>query len=111
VGHLQGTADPGEKNNVVLAGHITLSRGAGSFIHLEDLEIGHLATLYAGEKAYIYSVVSKESVAPTDVYVAHPTADATLTLFTCADWDPERRGYLGRLVVVAKLLESEPPDP
>lgn len=92
---------------MVLAGHITLIRGVGPFIHLEDLEIGDRVTVYAGEKAYSYSVVSKESVAPTDVYVAHPTSDATLTLLTCTNWDPERRRYLERLVVVAKLVESE----
>jgi len=107
VAHLGGTANPGEKNNMVLAGHITLTRGAGPFVHLEDLEIGDLVIVYAGEKAYTYRVVSKGSVAPTDVYVAHPTSDATLTLLTCTNWDPEQQGYLERLIVVAKLVESE----
>ena len=107
VAHLGGTANPGEKNNVVLAGHVTLIRGVGPFIHLEGLEVGDRAIVYAGEKAHSYSVVSKESVASTDVYVAHPTSDATLTLLTCANWDAEGRRYLERLVVVAKLVESE----
>ncbi len=92
---------------MVLAGHITLTRGMGPFIHLEDLEIGDQVIVYSWEEAYSYSVISKESMAPTDVYVTHPTSDATLTLLTCINWDPEGRRYLERLVVVAKLLESE----
>ena len=107
VAHLGGTANLGEKNNMVLAGHVTLTRGVGPFIHLEDLEVGDQVIVYAEEKAYSYSVVSKEPVAPTDVYVAHPTSDATLTLLTCTNWDPERRGYLERLVVVAKPVKLE----
>lgn len=105
--HLGGTANPGEKNNMALAGHITLKRGAGPFLHLENLEPGDVAIVYAGEQAYTYRVVSQRYVEPTDVSVAYPTSDPILTLLTCTNWDAENRQYLERLVVVAKLVESK----
>ena len=107
IAHLGGTANPGEKNNMVLAGHVTLKRGAGPFLHLEGLELGDMAIVYAGEPAYTYRVVSKRYVGPTDVSVAYPTSHPILTLLTCTNWDAENRQYLERLVVVAKLVESE----
>jgi len=107
IAHLGGTANPGEKNNMVLAGHVTLTRGAGPFLHLESLESGDLAIVYAGEQAYTYHVVSRRHIGPTDVSVAYPTSDPILTLLTCTNWDAENRRYLDRLVVVAKLVESE----
>jgi len=92
---------------MVLAGHVTLKRGAGPFLHLEGLELGNMAIVYAGEQAYTYRVVSKRYVGPTDVSVAYPTSDPILTLLTCTNWDADKRQYLERLVVVAKLVESE----
>jgi len=107
IAHLGGTANPGEKNNMVLAGHVTLKRGAGPFLHLESLEPGDMAIVYAGEQAYTYRVVSKRYIGPTDVSVAYPTSDPILTLLTCTNWDAENRRYLERVVLVAKPVESE----
>jgi len=108
IAHLGGTANPGEKNNMVLAGHVTLKRGAGPFLRVESLEPGDMAIVYAGEQAYTYRVVSKRYIGPTDVSVAYPTSDPILTLLTCTNWDAENRRYLERLIVVAKPVESEP---
>jgi len=83
-----------------------LTRGVGHFIYLENLESGDRVTVYAGEKAYSDSVLSKESVEPADVYMAHPKSDATLILPTCINRDAENRRCLERLVVVAKLVEN-----
>ena len=107
IAHLGGTANPGEKNNMVLAGHVTLKRGAGPFLNLESLEPGDVAIVYAGEQAYSYRVVSKRYAGPTDVSVAYPTSDPILTLITCTNWGAENRRYLERLVVAAKPVESE----
>jgi len=91
IAHLGGTANPGEKNNMVLAGHVTLRRGAGPFLHVESLEPGDMAIVYAGEQAYTYRVVSKSNIGPTDVSVAYPASDPILTLLSCTNWDAQNR--------------------
>jgi len=109
IAHLGGSANPGEKNNMVLAGHVTLKRGAGPFLNLESLEAGDIAIVYAGEQPYTYRVVSKKYLAPTDVSVAFPTSDPILTLLTCTDWDAANRRYTQRVAVIAELVEEEAP--
>jgi sortase A len=99
IAHLGGTGNPGEKNNMVLAGHVTLKRGAGPFLRLESLE--------AGDQAYVYRVVTKKVVAPTDVSVTYPTSDPILTLITCTDWDAGKRTYTRRVAIICELDEEE----
>lgn len=105
VGHLQGTASPGETSNVVMAGHITLTAGGyGPFRGLAQLQPGDEALVYVGDKeVYVYTVDSVKTVEATDVEVAYPTAEPILTLITCVNWDPIQGRYSNRLVVVAHL--------
>lgn len=109
IAHLGGTANPGEKNNMVLAGHVTLKRGAGPFLHLESLEPGDMAIVYAEEQAYTYRVMSKRYVGLTDVSVAYPTSDPILTLLTCTNWDAENRTYIERVAMIAELVKEGAP--
>jgi len=109
IAHLGGTANPGERNNMVLAGHVTLRIGAGPFLHVESLEPGDMAIVYAGEQAYTYRVVSKSYIGPTDVSVAYPTSDPILTLLSCTNWDAQNRRYLERVAVIAELVEEGAP--
>jgi LPXTG-site transpeptidase (sortase) family protein len=104
VAHLKGTANPGEKGNVVLSGHVTLRRGSGPFRYLERLQAGDTVTVYAGEQAYTYRVVDKRHVQPTDVSVTYPTIDPTVTLITCTSWDADDRTYTERVAVIAELV-------
>jgi sortase A len=104
VAHLEGTANPGEKGNVVLSGHVTLRRGSGPFRYLERLQTGDTVTVYAGEQAYTYRVVDKRHVQPTDVSVTYPTIAPTLTLITCTNWDADDRTYTERVAVIAELV-------
>ncbi|NIN66229.1 MAG: sortase [Anaerolineae bacterium] len=110
IGHLAGTANPGERSNMVLSAHVTLKTGAGPFQRLEWLRQGATAVVYAGEEAYTYRVVEKKYVAPEDVSVAYPTDSPVLTLLTCTRWNPESRRYSERLAVIAGLVEEETPD-
>jgi len=110
VAHLEGTANPGEKNNMVLAGHVTLRRGAGPFLNLESLKPGDMAIVYAGEQAYTYRVISKNHIGPTDVSVAYPTSEPILTLITCTNWDAENRVYTQRVAVIAQLVRRGHPS-
>jgi len=109
IAHLGGTANPGEQSNMVLAGHVTLRIGAGPFVHLERLNAGDIAIVYAGDEVYTYRVMSKTHVAPDDVSVVQPTSDPILTLLTCTTWDGENRTYTERVAVVARLVEEEIP--
>ncbi len=110
IGHLAGTANPGERSNMVLAAHVTLRTGAGPFQRLEWVREGATAVVYAGEEAYTYRVVRKEYVAPDDVSVAYSTSRPVLTLLTCTRWDAENRRYSERLAVIASLVEEDIAD-
>lgn len=109
VAHLGGTANPGENGNLALTGHITLRRGSGPFLHLEALQPGDLAIVYAEDQAYMYRVVNKRHVGPTDVSVTFPTSEPILTLITCTNWDAENRTYTERVAVIAELIGQEMP--
>lgn len=105
VGHLQGTASPGDSSNVVMAGHITLTSGGyGPFRGLAQLQPGDEVLVYVGdEEVYVYQVDSLRTVEATDIEVTYPTMEPILTLITCVNWDPVQGRYNDRLVVVAHL--------
>jgi LPXTG-site transpeptidase (sortase) family protein len=105
VGHLQGTASPGDGSNVVMAGHVTLTAGGyGPFRGLAQLQPGDEVLVYVGDQeGYVYKVNLVKTVEPTDVEVAYPTTEPILTLITCVNWDPVQGSYDDRLVVVAHL--------
>jgi LPXTG-site transpeptidase (sortase) family protein len=105
VGHLQGTASPGDNSNVVMAGHITLSAGGyGPFRGLAQLQPGDEVLVYVrDQEVYVYEVDSLKTVEATDVEVTYPTTEPMLTLLTCVNWDAVQGRYNDRLVVVARL--------
>lgn len=78
VGHVTGTANPGESGNVAIAGHRD-----GFFRGLKDIALGDkidLVTLQGTETFVIDHIVIVE---PTDVSVLQPRSRASLTLITC----------------------------
>jgi LPXTG-site transpeptidase (sortase) family protein len=106
VGHLQGTASPGDSSNIAIAGHVTLARGGdGPFRYLSQLRQGDEVLVFAGEQPYRYVVNEVRVVSPEDVQVTFPTADPTLTLITCANWNRERRVYDDRVIAIARLAQ------
>jgi sortase A len=77
-GHIAGTAFPGQRGNVGIAGHRdTLFR---PLRNIQQNDVITLTTL-AGE--YRYRVVSTEIVSPSDVTVLQPNGHEVLTLVTC----------------------------
>jgi sortase A len=77
-GHLPGSAHPGEKGNVAIAGHRdTFFRG------LEDLRVGDSVLLDGPDGAHRYQVQWTAVVYPHAGDVAGPTDYAALTLITC----------------------------
>lgn len=107
VGHLEGTASPGDSSNVVLAGHVTLAHNVyGPFAGLGQLEPGDSIIVYAGDQSYTYSVDSRQLVNRTDVQVTYPTDAGRVTLITCSNWSDELGAYQERLIVVGHLAHE-----
>ncbi|MHB8501607.1 MAG: class D sortase [Candidatus Acidiferrales bacterium] len=78
VGHIPGTALPGEPGNVGIAGHRNTFFRPLRLIHKDDVIA--LTTLHGEDH---YRVVSTKIVGPDDVQVLYPTSRDSLTLVTC----------------------------
>jgi sortase A len=77
-GHIIGTALPGQRGNVGIAGHRD-----SFFLPLRNIQPDDLITLATLRGEYRYRVVSSTVVDPADVAVLHPDETETLTLVTC----------------------------
>jgi len=99
-GHRIGSANPGERGNMVISGHNDVY--GEIFRRLEDVNIGDEAIVYAGETPYRYLVVAKMVVGPTEVSLLEATPDATLTLITCHPYMIDSH----RLVLIAELANQ-----
>ncbi len=100
VGHVEGTALPGEVGNVGLAGH------RDSFFRgLKDIARDDRIKVETRERAYEYRVDSLAIVGPDDVSVLDASGGKTLTLVTCYPF-----GYVGnaprRFIVHATQISS-----
>ena len=99
-GHRVGSANPGERSNMVISGHNDVY--GEIFRRLEDLNIGDEVTVYAGDTPHRYLVVAKMVVEPTQVSLLEATPNATLSLITCHPYMIDSH----RLVVVAELANQ-----
>jgi LPXTG-site transpeptidase (sortase) family protein len=78
VGHISGTAFPGEPGNVGLAGH------RDSFFRcLKNIALDDEIILRTPVNTYLYKVDNISIVAPNDTYVLKPSDCPNLTLVTC----------------------------
>ncbi len=105
VGHITGTALPGEIGKVGLAGHRdTFFRG------LRNIRLDDRVRIDVPPHSYDYRVVSLEVVAPTEMRVLDPTGGQELTLVTCYPF-----GYIGkapkRFIVRATRVEQPKANP
>ena len=110
VGHVDGTAWPGERGNVVLAGHRD-----GAFHILSRLEVGDVlgVEIHAGSRRYV--VDGTYVVRADDTRWLEPTSEDRLTLLTCYPFRSLGESGL-RYVAVASAEEtvdstSEPVPP
>jgi sortase A len=78
VGHIPGTARPGETGNVGIAGHRD-----GFFRVLKDIAPGDLLELALASEVRLYRVREMSIVRPGDVGVLAPGRESLLTLVTC----------------------------
>jgi len=78
VGHIVGTALPGQPGNVGIAGHRDTF-----FRPLRNIRADDIITLATLRGAYRYRVVSTKVVSPDDVAVLDSDGNQILTLVTC----------------------------
>jgi sortase A len=100
IGHIGGTALPGEHGNVGLAAHRDTF-----FRRLGEIRVDDEVRLVTPDGTFMYRVEGTRVVEPQDVWVLDQTTDPALTLITCY---PFR--YIGsapqRFVVRAQLTGS-----
>lgn len=83
VGHLLGTAYPGEQGNCVIAGHRCFTKGK-LFNRLDELEIGDSISINYNSSSFNYKVYDIQIVEPSDISVLNAVDDEiSLTLITC----------------------------
>jgi sortase A len=100
VGHHIGSANPGERGNIVLSGHNDVFGEV--FRRLTDLSAGDEVRVYdESGRAYLYRVTTRRIVEPTEVSVMRPTSEPILTLITCYPYLVDTQ----RLIVIAELIE------
>jgi sortase A len=78
VGHIAGTALPGQPGNASISGHRDTF-----FRPLRNIEPNDVITLSTTRGEYRYRVLSTRIVDPSDVAVLNPGETETLTLVTC----------------------------
>jgi sortase A len=78
VGQIEGTAMPGERGNIGIAGHRD-----GFFRPLKDIALGDEIVLETPTKRTTFIVEDLHIVDPSDVWVLAPTDAPAVTLVTC----------------------------
>ncbi len=97
IGHRVGSANPGERGNLVLAGHDDVY--GEPFRDLEKLAAGSEVLVYAGGTSFRYVIKAKRVVAPNDLSVLSPSKDPIITLITCTPY----RIDTSRLILIGEL--------
>jgi|YNPBryantNP2012_1023418.scaffolds.fasta_scaffold14595_4 sortase A len=97
IGHRVGSANPGERGNLILSGHNDVY--GEPFRDLEKLEIGSDVFVYAGVTPYRYVVKAKRVVVPTDLSPLAPSKTPIVTLITCTPYRVDTH----RLIVIGEL--------
>lgn len=78
VGHIPGTALPGQRGNVAISGHRDTF-----FRRLRHIVAGDIILLTTTTGEFRYRVLATSVVAPDDVSVLRPGTGETLTIITC----------------------------
>ncbi len=97
VGHHIGTANPGERGNLVLSAHNDVF--GEIFRYLDQLQPGDEIIIYSGSQRYRYTVSERRLVPPTQVDVMTLTNEPTVTLVSCYPYlvDNQRIVVFGQL--------------
>jgi len=97
VGQHVGSANPGDKGNVVLSAHNDIF--GELFRDLDRLKAGDQVILYTNQGAYSYIISDSKVVEPTQVEVMESTSLPSVTLISCYPYLVDNQ----RIVVTARL--------
>ncbi|MEX2144184.1 MAG: class D sortase [Anaerolineales bacterium] len=97
VGQHIGSANPGQRGNLVLTGHNDIYGEV--FRNLDELQPGDEIEIFSAANSYVYVVTETLIVEPTFVEVMDPTPNASLTLISCYPYRIDTQ----RIVVLAEL--------
>lgn len=103
--HYPGTANPGQKGDVVMTGHSSYypwddGKYKDVFALLDKLEISDEIIIYFQQKEYQYKVTDRREVNPDDINVLEQKDGYRLSLITCAPLGTNLR----RLIVTAEQV-------
>ncbi len=101
VGHHIGSANPGERSNMVLSGHNDIF--GEPFRYLPDVQMQDEIIVHTANRAYRYVVKAKRIIEPTEVQVMDPTRKPVVTLISCYPYLIDTQ----RIVVIGELIEDE----
>ena len=99
VGHHIGSANPGQRGNLVLSGHDDIFGEV--FRYIKDLKAGDEVQVYTSSQKFTYIIKGSRIVEPTEVSVLAQTTEPTLTLITCHPYLVDTH----RMVVFAQLAK------
>ncbi len=104
VGHITGTAQPGQKGNCAVSGHRPYP-----FRYLDQLSTGDSIVIKSGGITYTYAVFDRFDVLPTEVWVLNniPGEDYALTVITCTPYMVSSH----RMIVRARLIDIDGKTP
>lgn len=97
IGHHIGSANPGERGNLILSGHDDVY--GEPFRDLEKLDAGKEVMVYAGANIYRYIIKAKRIVAPNDLSVLETSRSPIITLITCTPYRVDTQ----RLILIGDL--------
>jgi len=88
VSHYGGTALPGERGNIFITGHSSNfwwdpGKFKQVFVLLDKLTEGDRIYLSYENQPYVYKVITKKIVKPTQIEVLDPTDQSIISLMTC----------------------------
>ncbi len=99
VGQHIGSANPGERGNLVLSAHNDVF--GEIFRSLDQLKAGDEIIVFAGAQRYRYEVSDSRIIAPTQVEVMAPTNEPAVTLISCYPYLVDNK----RIVVFGQLTQ------
>lgn len=100
VGQHLGTANPGQRGNLVLSAHNDIF--GELFRDLDRLQPGDDIVVASSSRDFTYRVTGMKIVEPTEVEVMEPTNKATVTLISCYPYLVDNK----RIVVFAELQDG-----
>jgi sortase A len=100
VGQHIGSANPGEKGNMVLSAHNDIF--GELFRDLDQLRPGDEVLVSTASREFLYKVIGVRIVDPTDVSVMSPTEKPTITMISCYPYLVDNQ----RIVVFGELVQD-----